>query len=74
MFFRYLGRSVDEYPRRGTAALRVLCSASFFLNPLANIGRTIFELGAIGFAPRKKLHCLAVNEPNVLQVQNDAAI
>jgi hypothetical protein len=56
--------SVDGYLLRGTLAQRGL--VSFLRNPLADVGWAIVELGAIGFAARKKHYGLAVNEPNFL--------
>jgi hypothetical protein len=57
---------VDGYLLRGTLPREELMYVSFCCNPLADIGWAIVELGATGFAARKKHYGLAVDEPNFL--------
>lgn len=49
-------------------------SGAFPFHPLTDIGRTVLELNAIGFALRQKSNRRAIHERYVAQVQRQVAI
>jgi hypothetical protein len=49
-------------------------SASFSLNPLANIEWTILQLDAIRFAMRQELHSFSIYKRDVSQIQYQIAV
>jgi hypothetical protein len=59
-------------PQILSSSLPALGSTFYPLNPLSDIGRTIFEFDAIGFAAGEKFNCALVDECHVPQIQYQA--
>src|ERR1700740_2068191 len=63
---RLVGRRA---PRSSRSTLMLATYPSFCIDVLADIGCAIFQLDALGFAPRQKFHGIAINQSNPLQIE-----